>query len=168
MRHTQGSKSRSSASSRSGSRGPQGFSSMSPSERRRSASEGDRHVRWGYQDDDNNRQSWSSSDNEDYDNYNDVEDESYERGGYGRSGGRGSLGRGYSLSEERDADQGYDYNDYSDDEVGYNQGRRSGSGQRGFAAMDPEERREIARMGGRASHGGGRSDRRHSNRSSRY
>jgi general stress protein YciG len=29
---------------------------------------------------------------------------------------------------------------------------------RGFASMDPEERREIARRGGRASHGYGRED----------
>jgi hypothetical protein len=27
---------------------------------------------------------------------------------------------------------------------------------RGFAAMDPKKQREIAAMGGRASHGGGR------------
>lgn len=27
---------------------------------------------------------------------------------------------------------------------------------RGFAAMSPEKQREIARMGGKASHGGGR------------
>src|SRR4051812_4859952 len=29
-----------------------------------------------------------------------------------------------------------------------------GSSRRGFAAMDPDEQREIASMGGRASHGG--------------
>ncbi len=28
------------------------------------------------------------------------------------------------------------------------------SGRRGFASMDPEERRQIARRGGQASHGG--------------
>jgi len=32
--------------------------------------------------------------------------------------------------------------------------RSRGSSRRGFAAMDPERRREIARMGGEASHGG--------------
>ena len=31
---------------------------------------------------------------------------------------------------------------------------RSGRSRRGFASMDPERRREIARKGGRASHGG--------------
>ncbi len=36
----------------------------------------------------------------------------------------------------------------------------SGKSKRGFAAMDPEKQREIAAMGGRASHGGrGRSAR---------
>lgn len=33
-------------------------------------------------------------------------------------------------------------------------GQRASRGQRGFAAMDPERQREIASMGGRASHGG--------------
>lgn len=33
-------------------------------------------------------------------------------------------------------------------------GERASRQQRGFAAMDPERRREIASMGGRASHGG--------------
>lgn len=32
----------------------------------------------------------------------------------------------------------------------------AGKSKRGFAAMDKEKQREIARKGGRASHGGGR------------
>jgi len=32
----------------------------------------------------------------------------------------------------------------------------AGTSRRGFASMDPEKQREIARKGGRASHGGGR------------
>ena len=32
----------------------------------------------------------------------------------------------------------------------------TGKSKRGFAAMDKEKQREIARKGGRASHGGGR------------
>lgn len=32
----------------------------------------------------------------------------------------------------------------------------AGTHRRGFASMDPEKQREIARKGGRASHGGGR------------
>lgn len=36
-------------------------------------------------------------------------------------------------------------------------GNRGGNTEkRGFASMDPERQREIARMGGEASHGGGR------------
>ena len=33
---------------------------------------------------------------------------------------------------------------------------KSGGSKRGFAAMSPEKQREIASMGGKASHGGGR------------
>ncbi len=33
---------------------------------------------------------------------------------------------------------------------------KSGGAKRGFAAMSPEKQREIASMGGKASHGGGR------------
>jgi hypothetical protein len=42
--------------------------------------------------------------------------------------------------------------DEEDDEDGAR--RNGGSRGRGFAGMDPEERREIASKGGRASHGG--------------
>ena len=35
-------------------------------------------------------------------------------------------------------------------------GTKSTGSKRGFAAMDPEKQREIARTGGKASHGGGR------------
>src|SRR5688572_27377998 len=40
------------------------------------------------------------------------------------------------------------------DEDDDREGRGRGSSRRGFAAMDPEERREMARRGGFASHGG--------------
>jgi general stress protein YciG len=33
---------------------------------------------------------------------------------------------------------------------------KSAGSKRGFAAMSPEKQREIASMGGKASHGGGR------------
>ena len=33
---------------------------------------------------------------------------------------------------------------------------KSSGAKRGFAAMSPEKQREIASMGGKASHGGGR------------
>lgn len=33
---------------------------------------------------------------------------------------------------------------------------QTGKSKRGFAAMSPQKRKEIAAMGGRASHGGGR------------
>jgi len=56
-------------------------------------------------------------------------------GGDGEEGGNGRRGRGREeeYSEEFEGSEG-----------------------RGFAAMDPEEQREIARKGGQASHGGGR------------
>jgi general stress protein YciG len=34
--------------------------------------------------------------------------------------------------------------------------KKSGTSKRGFASMDESKQREIARKGGRASHGGGR------------
>lgn len=120
---------------------------MSQSERSRIASEGGR-ARWGYRDSDEDDRSYSARDQDydDYGDYDDIEDEGYERGGYGRSGGRGGEGRGYNLSER-------EYRDYDEDE-GYQE--ENVRGRRGFAAMDPDEQREIASMGGRASHGGGR------------
>jgi len=38
-----------------------------------------------------------------------------------------------------------------------NQNSSSGKSKRGFAAMSKEKQRKIASMGGKASHGGGRS-----------
>lgn len=131
----------------------QGGRSRSPSasssrpERSRITSEGGR-TRWGSSDYDEEDRSYSLRD-EDYDNYNDydeIEDETYERGGYGRSSGRGGVGRGYNLSER-------EYRDYDQDE-GYQE--ENVRGRRGFADMDPEEQREIASTRGRASYGEGR------------
>jgi len=60
-------------------------------------------------------------------------------------GGRASYGgRGREYDEDR-----YQGRDYEDE-----QGSRRRSSGRGFASMDPERQREIASMGGRASHGG--------------
>lgn len=154
MRHShQGGRSRSSSSSSRSqdSRGEQGFASMSQSERSRIASEGG-HARWGYRDSDEDERAFSARDRaEDYDNYrdyDDIEDEGYERGGYGRSSGRGGIGRSYNLGEReyRNYDRGYD------EDEGYHE--ENVRGRRGFAAMDPDEQREIASMGGRASRGG--------------
>lgn len=62
------------------------------------------------------------------------------RGGEASHGGRGRVGRSR----------------YEDEERGFRSRGRGGDGRRGFAAMDPEEQREIARMGGEASHEYGR------------
>lgn len=164
MRQSQGGRSRSSSSSRSQrSRGGQGFASMSQPERSRIASEGGRE-RWGYREPEEDDRSYSLRD-EDYENYNDydeIEDETYERGGYGRSSGRGGVGRGYNLSEREYRD--YDY----DEDQGYHE--ENVRGRRGLADMDPEEQREIGRRErgrGRQSQTSNRS-RSTSSRSARY
>jgi general stress protein YciG len=76
----------------------------------------------------------------------------------------GEASHGGRRWEEEDYDRGRSSR-YEDEDRGRNSGRR------GFAAMDPEEQREIARMGGRASHGGRRwednDDRYENSRSSR-
>lgn len=153
----QGGRSRSSSSSSrpQRSRGGQGF-----------ASEGGR-TRWGSSDYDEDDRSYSLRD-EDYDNYNDydeIEDETYERGGYGRSSGRGGVGRGYNLSER-------DYRDYRDYDYDEDQGYHEENvrGRRGLADMDPEEQHEIGRQEsgrGRQSQTSNRS-RSTSSRSARY
>jgi len=48
------------------------------------------------------------------------------------------------------------YNDGNDEDEYESSGRSGRHSQRGFAAMDPEEHREISARGGRASHGGRR------------
>lgn len=115
----------------------------------RTGSEGGR-ARSSYRDSDQDDRSYSAHDrDEDYDNYSnydDIEDEGYERGGYGRTSGRGGEGRSYNLSEREYRDRDYVY----DEDEGYRE--ENVRGRRGFAAMDPEEQREIASMGGRASH----------------
>lgn len=148
-----------------------GFASMDPEEVRRIASMGGRaaHERgtaheWDsreareaghrgglsrgrsyrdrdYDDDyDGGRRSRSSYQNDDYDDNDD-------RGGSYRSRGN------------------YDYDDDYGRGASYNRGGNSGrSSRRGFAAMSPEQRSRIARMGGEASHGGGRRNNRGSSR----
>lgn len=69
------------------------------------------------------------------------------------------YGRGY---ESRRGDNGnrYEDDDYERGSDRHDEPRSrsssTGRSRRGFAAMDPEEQREIARMGGRASHEHGR------------
>ena len=66
-------------------------------------------------------------------------------GGHGRDYDDDDRGRSRSRYDDDD-DRGRSRSRYDDDDRG-----RSG---RGFAAMDPDRQREIAAMGGRASHGG--------------
>src|SRR2546423_468301 len=63
--------------------------------------------------------------------------------------------KGVIAMAERWQGEGYS-RDYDDDRREYREPEedRGGRSRRGFAAMDPDEQREIARMGGRASHGG--------------
>jgi general stress protein YciG len=61
-------------------------------------------------------------------------------GGQGRSSQRGGTGSSGRYQ--------------GDDNDNQNERSSSSSGRRGFAAMDPDEQREIARRGGEASHGG--------------
>jgi ferritin-like metal-binding protein YciE/general stress protein YciG len=108
---------------RSGSsRSRRGFAAMDPEERREIASMGGR-ARWGYDDDDDDRERRSSSSRRGRE-----EDDEYRSSGRFSSRGRDEEDDGRSRSS-------------------------SGQGRRGFAAMDPEERREIASMGGRARWG---------------
>jgi len=58
-----------------------------------------------------------------------------------------------TQDEERHGGRGREFVDDGDLSRG---SRSTGRSRRGFAAMDPEEQREIARMGGRASHEHGR------------
>ena len=70
------------------------------------------------------------------------------KGGLASHGGRG-----------RDYDEGEDEGEEEGEERRGSSRGSQGTSKRGFAAMEPEERREIARKGGLASHGGqGRQD----------
>jgi general stress protein YciG len=170
-----------------------GFAGMDPERQREIASMGGRAShggRGGDWDDDDRRESSRSRGRSRYD-----EDEDDDRGGRSSSrrgfagmdperqreiasmGGRASHGgRGRDWDDDDDdrressRSRGRSRNDEDEDD---DRGGRSSS-RRGFAAMDPERQREIASMGGRASHGGrGRDsdddddDRRRSSRSSR-
>ena len=69
---------------------------------------------------------------EDYDNYsdyNDIEDEGYERGGYGRLRGRVETEEDYSFTDR-------DVESYREEDV---------RGRRGLADIDPIERHPIRR-----------------------
>src|SRR5438132_540779 len=70
-------------------------------------------------------------------------------GGRASHGGRGRDYYDDDESSSRRSSSGRSSSRDDDDERG-----GSGRGRQGFASMDPEERREIASMGGRASHGG--------------
>jgi general stress protein YciG len=170
-----------------------GFASMDPERRREISSMGGHASHGGYGGDHergyDDRQSRSS--NRYYENDHDKDGSSSRRGfasmdperqrEIASMGGRASHG-GYPRSYDDDRSSSrYDSSDYGssrsrsssiyrgrDDERDY--GRSSN---RGFAAMDPARRREIASMGGRASHDGrGRDyddhDRSSSSRRSRY
>jgi general stress protein YciG len=152
-----------------------GFASMDPERRREISSMGGHASHGGYGGDHergyDDRQSRSS--NRYYENDHDKDGSSSRRGfasmdperqreiaSMGGRASHGGYGRGYD--DDRSSSR-YDSNDY-----GSSRGRSSSSSyrgrehdedygrssNRGFAAMDPERRREIASMGGRASHGG--------------
>ncbi len=134
-----------------------GFAAMDPEEQREIASMGGHASHGGrgrdYESDDDDSPSRRHSDRDDDDSH---------------SSRSGSSRRGYSMDSEERGSHGGRSRDYdSDDDHSYRSRRRysddddtnerSGSrpnGRQGFASMDPDEQREIASMGGRASHGG--------------
>jgi len=143
--------------------GRQGFASMDPDEQREIARMGGRASHGGrgsdydesdYDEDDNGssssgngrrhsgRQGFASMDRD-------------EQREIARMGGRASHGGGRSRDYESDYDEDDNRNERSSSS---SSGGRRHSGRQGFASMDPDEQREIARMGGRASHGGRGSD----------
>jgi general stress protein YciG len=68
-------------------------------------------------------------------------------------GGRASHGgRGRDWEDEDDDGRGRSARSRSRYEEDDDGGRNGGRSRRGFASMEPERRREIASMGGRASH----------------
>lgn len=95
---------------------------------------------------------------EDYDNDYNRDYESDDRRG---SSGRGWYGDSESHSEA--AEKGWENRQGGHQRQGGNQGsfrysssnRSNGGSRRGFAAMDEDEQREIASMGGRAAHRSG-------------
>jgi len=123
--------------------GRRGFAAMEPEQRRQIASRGGRMSHrsqdedWDENEQNDERSYRTSGRNRDDDDYS----------SYGSEGG-GDYAPRYSSGRDYDEDEGY----YDDDE-----GSRRGRGRQGFASMDEDEQRRIASMGGRASHGGGRS-----------
>lgn len=93
-----------------------------------------------------------------------YEDDDYERGRYDEPRSR----RGFASMDPEEhreisreggrmshGGQGRDWNDeYDRERRSFREEGEGGRSRRGFASMDPEEQREIASMGGRASHGG--------------
>ena len=131
-------------------RSRRGFASMDPEEHRQISREGGRMSHGGERGRD-----WDYGDDRERRSFREPDEGAWSRRGFASMdpeeqrriasmGGRASHGG-----------QGRDWN-YDDDRE-----RRSfrvpdegGRSRRGFAAMDPEEQRRIASMGGRASHGG--------------
>jgi general stress protein YciG len=82
-------------------------------------------------------------------------DASFTRHEPGRRRSKGVI----AMAERRQDDERYGRGDESrqgGNADRHEDDRESGRSRRGFAAMDPEQQREIARMGGRASHEHGR------------
>jgi general stress protein YciG len=124
--------------------GGRGFASMDRDEVRRIASEGGRasHGDRGYSG-------------------------STESRGGGRSQGSSSRNEGYSSSRRSGSSDGHSSSGRGSSSDGHSSSHRGGSNdghsssnrgssRRGFAAMSKEQRTQIARKGGEASHGGGR------------
>lgn len=94
---------------------------------------------------------------------------SYNNTNYGSSSGRRSSGssnhmgqgsgrRSYNSTSQRgQSSTGRGSYNSNTNRSNSSSGSNRGAGRRGFAAMSKAKRTEIARMGGRASHGGGRS-----------
>jgi general stress protein YciG len=164
-----------------GGRSRRGFAAMDPEEQREIARMGGRASHGGRgREEDDDRRFRSRSDDEDDRRFRSREDDDdrrfRSRGGNGEDDDRSSRSRrGFAAmdpEEQREiarmggrASHGGRSRDIDDDDDdrrssryrGRDDDERSGSrSRRGFAAMDPQERREIARMGGRASHEYGR------------
>lgn len=121
-----------------GGRSRRGFAAMDPEEQREIASRGGRASHGGRGRNNEGR-------------YHDEDQDDEER--YSRSGRYQDEDR-YEDEDEDESNYRSNRRNYDDeDERSYGRSRGQGGG-RGFASMDPEERREIARRGGQASHGG--------------
>jgi general stress protein YciG len=148
-------------------RGRQGFASMDPRERSEIGRMG-AEARWGrsYRDDDDDDRSRfrGARGSRDMDDDDERSGRGYSRRGFaswdpeerrevGRMGAEARWGRSYRDDDDDDRSRSRSTRSsrYEDDDDDY--GRRSTS-RRGFASWDPEELREVARLGGLHSHGG--------------